>query len=188
MATFYQAMTGMPRHIEERLLEFNILQLCALVCEKPGARWTGASDQYGPIKEIERRWKLDELTKRIADMHAEQPLLTYARIMTALGGNPARDKEMKRKEAEIGRFKATLPDGARRMTKAEARLPTDIVGGNLAPCKTIDDLKRVAAENGIPVDAAQWAKVAGMKNFGLSRMWLGNRWRWWLRTVEKTRD
>lgn len=172
--TFYQGITNLPRHIEERLLMFNVLQLCALVCEKPGTKWSGASDVYGPIQEIAKRWDLGALTKRIEDMQPEQPLLTYARVMTALGGNPAREGEIAKKEAAI-----RAP-----FEKYTKQVEPDAIAKGLAGCLTLEDLQRVAKEQDL--GTIDWAKVDGLKNFGLKRMWVGNRWRFINRQRSKT--
>lgn len=171
----YQAITGLPRHIEEKLLTFNVLQLCALVCEKPGTKWSGASDRYGPISEIEKRWKLEELAKRIADMKPEEPLLTYARVMTDIGGNPARAKEVEKRE-----------DNIRKIIESKMKpLDQDVVRTSLAGCEDMAALKKVAAEHGLPIDADRWAKIDGLANFGLKRMYVGNVWRTMIPHAEK---
>lgn len=172
MKTFYQNMTSLPRHIEERLLEFNVLQLCALVSEK-GTKWVGASDQYGPIQEIAKRWKLEELTTRIQEIQPEEPLKTYARIMTAIGGNPAAPAEIERREAKIREVwdKKTKP------------LEQDEVRTGLATCQSLADLKAVAKAQGLT--DIDWEKVDGLANFGLKRMYVGNKWRTKIRRDSK---
>jgi hypothetical protein len=172
MQAKYSAMTSLPRHLEEKLLEFNILQLCALVSEKSGNRWTGASDQYGPIQEIARRWKLDELCLRIAEIKPEDPLRTYAKIMTAIGGNPAKEAEIEKREAIR---KAVWDEKTKPLEQDEVRV-------GLAACQSVDDLKRVAKEQSLAVD---WGKVEGLANFGLKRMYLGNKWRHKLKVLKQ---
>lgn len=177
---FYQAMTRLPREVEENLLQFNILQLCALVSEKSGPRWVGASDRYGPIKEIAERWELDDLRRRIAMIQPEEPLLTYAKIMTNLGGNPAREqlrdpraaaqreKDKDQKFKDHAAVKERIASKLRPLEQDEVRL-------GLATCTSMDDLKRVAKEQNL--GEIDWDKVGNLANFGLSRMWVGNRWR-----------
>lgn len=162
--TRYQGMTTLPRHLEEKLLEFNVLQLCALVSEKNGSKWSGASDQYGPIKEIAERWKLDELCLRIADLRPEEPLRTYTKIMTALGGNPAKEAEVERRKAQI---KAVWDEKTKPLEQDAVRI-------GLAACQVISDLKAVAKKEGLTVN---WQKVETLTNFGLMRMYIGNNWR-----------
>lgn len=182
----YQAMTDLPREIEEKLLTFNILQLCALVCEKPGARWTGASDQYGPIQEISRRWKLDDLIKRIEDIKPEEPLRTYSRIMTAIGGNPARDAEVKRRAENAEAYKQESKKEARVMTVPPKKEPkSDPVKEALAGCTTMVMLRSVAKANNIPISDTQWATVDSLPNNGLQRMYVGNIWRAAIRAKER---
>jgi hypothetical protein len=177
--TFYQAMTGLPRHIEERLLEFNILQLCALVSEKSGPRWTGASDRYGPIKEIERRWDLKDLTLRIENMKVEEPLKTYARVVTSLGGDPG--KEVKVIDPKMG---VHGYDKIKEKIASKTRpLEQDAVRTGLEKCLCLDDLKRVAKEQRL--DHLDWDKIDGLANFGLKRMYVGNQWRTRIRREAK---
>ncbi len=188
MSTFYQAMTALPREVEEHLLQFNILQLCALVSEKSGPRWVGASDQYGPIKEIAERWELDDLKRRIAMIQPEEPLLTYAKIMTNLGGNPAREqlhdpkaaalreRDKDQKFRDHSNIKERIASKLRPLEQDEVRV-------GLATCTTLDDLKRVAKEQDLGV--IDWDKVGNLANFGLSRMWVGNRWRMIIRHKAK---
>jgi len=178
--TFYQAMTQMPRDIEEKLLQFNILQLCALVSEKGGTRWTGASDRYGPIKEIERRWELDDLKRRIAMIEPEEPLKTYARIMTALGGNPSREViQDKKAMAAIGKEsaerQAEFNKVQERIASKTRPLEQDVVRTGLATCSNLDHLKDIAKQQGL--DHLNWDKIDGLANFGLKRMYVGNQWR-----------
>jgi len=180
---FYQAMTQFPRHIEERLLRYNVLQLCALVSEKPGPRWSGASDRYGPIKEIERRWKLDDLAKRIEDIVPEEPLMTYARMIAGLGGDP--NKEYKKIVANA-RSSKDIEQGIKvkeRIDRITKPIEPDTVRDGLANCENLDDLKRVAAEQGLA--DLDWAKIDGLANFGLKRMYVGNKWRTKLRRESK---
>lgn len=175
----YQAMTQLPRHIEERLLTFNVMQLCALVSEKNGNRWTGASDRYGPIQEIARRWGVDDLFKRIADIPIEDDIVTYARIMTAAGGNPSL-KDPPRQ---------ARPDPTVRRTDTSRRTmagPNDPVAPGMAGCANVDDLKRIAAEQGLT--AINWEKVETLVNFGLKRMYVGNAWRTKIRREAKQSD
>lgn len=175
----YLAMTDLPRHLEERLLKFNILQLCALVSEKSGGpRWVGASDRYGPIHEIARRWKPEELAIRINDIPIEQDMITYARIMTSVGGNPSLKNEEPREKRHDPSVRRT--DTSRR-TMVQ---PGDVVGPGLAGCLTLDDLKRVTKEQGLD-EGVDWARVDALKNFGLKRMWIGNRWRTKIRQTTK---
>ena len=176
----YQAVTTLPEHIEKKLLEFNILQLCALVSERNGTKWIGASDRYGPIKEISERWKIEELTLRIAQLKPEEPLKTYAKVMTALGGNPAhakRQEEAMVKAREIF-AKKTAPE-----VKDEVRI-------GLEGVLTINELKGVAKQAGLdtpewPID---WNKVEHLANFGLKRMWVGNRWRTKIRQSKEKKE
>ena len=166
---YYASIPELPPHIKEKLLTFNILQLCALVSEKPGPKWSGASDHYGPLNEIARRWNLSALAQRIEDMHAEEPLKTYARIMQVLpGGNPA-NPPMK----TGGEIKTQ-----ERLINGRKHIPDDGVAAALANCKTLDDLKKMAKDHNIwTMGEDKWKTVAGLKNFGLQRMYVGNNWR-----------
>lgn len=172
----YQAMTTLPDHIERKLLTFNIMQLCSLVCEKNGGNWTGASDRYGPIQEIARRWDSDALFTRITDIPVEDDIVTYSRIMTAAGGNPTLKDPPRRKpiDPKISRsgmiFAGPRPG------------PDDPVGNGLAGCLTVEDLKKVAEEQCL--DRINWVTVDGLKNFGLKRMYVGNAWRNKMRRAE----
>lgn len=177
---FYQAITKLPREVEESLLQFNVLQLCALVSEKSGTKWSGASDRYGPIKEIAQRWELDDLKRRIAMIEPEEPLKTYARIMTNLGGNPAREqlrdpkaanareRDMQAKYKEHSDIKERIASKLRPLEQDEVRM-------GLSTCTSLDDLKRVAKEQDLT--GLDWAKIDGLANFGLKRMYIGNKWR-----------
>lgn len=184
MGTFYQRITPLPKEVEEQLLQFNILQLCALVSEKSGPRWCGASDQYGPIQEIAKRWELDDLKRRIALIQPEEPLLTYARVMTAIGGNPSRE-EVRHPETAAAREKEKdnkfrQHEKVREKILSKLRpLEQDEVRVGLSTCASLDDLKRVAAEQGL--GALNWDKIDGLANFGLKRMYVGNAWRTVLR-------
>lgn len=185
---FYQAITRLPREVEEKLLQFNILQLCALVSERKGTRWSGASDRYGPIKEIAERWELDDLKRRIAMIEPEEPLRTYAKIMTNLGGNPAREqlrdpvaaaqreKDMQQKYADHSVVKERIASKLRPLEQDEVRV-------GLSTCTSMDDLKRVAKEQRL--DGLDWAKIDGLANFGLKRMYVGNQWRTRIRREAK---
>lgn len=184
--TRYQAMTSLPREIEEKLLTFNILQLCALVSEKPGTRWIGASDQYGPIKEISKRWKLDDLIKRIEEIQPEEPLRTYSRIMTAIGGNPARDTEVKRRQDNADTYRNESKKEPRVMkVPPKKKGESDPVKEALAGCTTIMALRTVAKANNLPISDAQWVTIEGLPNNGLQRMYVGNVWRTAIRAKEK---
>lgn len=186
-STFYQAITKLPREVEERLLQFNILQLCALVSEKSGTAWRGASDQYGPIQEIARRWELDDLKRRIAMLEPEHPVQTYARVMTALGGNPSRETLQNHKAAAAREHDkdAKLHDQERTRERIASKLrplEQDEVRAGLAACATVDDLKRVAKEQKLEIP---WEKVESLANFGLMRMYIGNKWRTKIRHATK---
>jgi hypothetical protein len=179
--TFYQAITPLPREVEEKLLDFNILQLCALVSEKSGPRWTGASDSYGPIQEIAKRWELDDLKRRIAKLEPEEPLKTYARIMTSIGGNPSREqlqaspKEVEKADrARIEKYEQHMKVQDKIASKLRP-LEQDEVRLGLSTCTSMDDLKRVAAEQRL--DNLPWDKIDSLANFGLKRMYVGNQWR-----------
>ena len=186
--TFYQAITSLPRDIEEKLLCFNILQLCALVSEKTGPRWSGASDRYGPIQEIEKRWDLEALKKRIADIEPEEPLRTYARIMTALGGNPSREVVQDKKGA--AQRDQDMRDKYAKHTEVKEKIAAklkpvdnDVVRMGLETCTSLDDLKRVAGEQSL--NHLDWVKIDGLANFGLKRMYVGNQWRTKIRREAK---
>lgn len=179
--TFYQAITSLPREVEEKLLEFNILQLCALVSEKSGPKWTGASDSYGPIQEIARRWELDDLQRRISKLEPEEPLKTYARIMTNIGGNPSREqlqaspKDVEKADRQrIEKYEQHMKVQERIASKLRP-LEQDEVRLGLSTCTSMDDLKRVAAEQRL--ENLPWGKIEGLANFGLKRMYVGNQWR-----------
>ena len=163
----YQAMTILPRHLEEGLLRLNIMQLCALVSEKKGNKWTGASDRYGPIVEISKRWTPEEIAKRLPEIPTEDVTTTYARIMAAHGGNPTKDLPPRQPRMD--------PSIKRTDTSRRTMIqPGDIVGPGLANCANVEDLKRVATEQGLTVN---WEKVETLANFGLKRMYVGNNWR-----------
>lgn len=175
----FGAMTELPRHIEERLLSFNILQLCALVSEKSGPRWTGASDRYGPVQEIARRWDVAALAKRIEGMQVEEPLRTYARIVTALGGDP--NEEAKKLDPRMGQ--PGWSDAKAKIERIIKPLEKDVVRTGLENCLTLDDLKKVAKEQGL--ENLPWEKIDGLANFGLKRMYVGNQWRTKIRREAK---
>lgn len=180
----YQAITDLPRHIEEKLLGFNIMQLCALVSEKNGNRWTGASDRYGPIQEIARRWKADELFKRITDIPEEDDIVTYSRIMTAVGGNPSLSNPPSGAKppppSKLYFNKPILPEEQPKIKDKMKGL--DPVALGLANCFTLKDLQEVAGEQKLDVN---WTTVEGLKNFGLKRMFVGNKWRTKIRREAK---
>jgi hypothetical protein len=174
----YQAITPLPRHIEERLLQFNIIQLCSLVSEKSGPRWTGASDRYGPIQEIARRWKVEDIALRIERMKPEPTLETYAKTIKALGGDP--NQEIRNIDPKAGQ-----PGWTKVRDKIDAitrPLQKDVVRVGLETCETVDDLKRVAKEQGLTIP---WEKVETLVNFGLKRMYVGNQWRAKIRREQK---
>jgi hypothetical protein len=175
---FYQAITPLPRHVEERLLKFNIIQLCSLVSEKSGPRWTGASDRYGPIQEIARRWKPEEIFKRIEHMTPEPTLETYAKTIRALGGDPA--QEIKTIDPRAGQ-----PGWTKVREKIDAitrPIEKDVVRAGLESCENMDDLRRVADEQGLTIP---WEKLETLPNFGLRRMYVGNQWRAKIRREQK---
>jgi hypothetical protein len=179
-APFYQAMTRLPREVEEKLLQFNILQLCALVSERNGAKWSGASDRYGPVKEISERWELEDLKRRIAMIQPEEPLATYAKIMTNIGGNPSRERlqDIKGAAKQDRDMRAKYDDHSKVQEKIASKLrplEQDEVRIGLSTCTSMDDLKRVAKEQGF--EGIDWDKIDGLANFGLKRMYLGNKWR-----------
>jgi hypothetical protein len=128
------------------------------------------------------------LQRRIAEIEPEEPLKTYARVMTALGGNPSREVLQDKKKAAMA--EKSMFDKFHRHEKIREKIASktrpleqDVVRVGLETCTNLDDLKRVAADQGL--NQLDWGKIDGLANFGLKRMYVGNQWRTKIRRESK---